>query len=199
VIDVIGQRALSRALAALFCAVVLAASFLKSSNPPGFAAGVEAGSRDAHLSAGLRHHEQGALDAALREYSEAARVDPSSALAYYDIGVVQYEKKNIDAALAAYERAVALDPRFADAHFNLGFLKFHDRNDPTAAAASFSAAIAANPQMAKAYYELGLTYQALGMIDRARAMWELALKIEPAAYRDAVSARLAASQPAASR
>lgn len=185
------------ALAIAFCSLVGVAYYTKINQSTSDPARLDTSARDAHLTAGLKQHQQGQLDEALREYAAAAAIDPESALAFYDIGVAQYQKKNIDAAVQAYMRAIALTPAFADAQFNLGYIHLHDRNDAEAALGPLRAATQANGRMAKAFYELGLAYQMLGLSERAKTAWDTAVTIDPG-YRDAV-ARAATPAPAIQR
>src|ERR1022692_4671812 len=67
---------------------------------------------------GLIEHDAGKLDAALRDFAQAAQVAPSP-LAFYWEGRVLEEKGQFSAAAEAYRTALKLSPNFGDTEVRL--------------------------------------------------------------------------------
>jgi tetratricopeptide (TPR) repeat protein len=84
-----------------------------------------------------------------------------------------------DTAIGHYQRLLQRQPRLADAHYNLALLYRKARRYAEALSA-YEAAIdcgVRDPQ--QVYSNMGIVYGALHRTDRARAMYERALEIEP--------------------
>lgn len=71
---------------------------------------------------GLKHHQKGELDEAIRNYREAIRMNPDFATAYNDLGIALEEKGFLENAETQYLNALALDPSYTHALYNLALL-----------------------------------------------------------------------------
>ena len=61
---------------------------------------------------------KGNVDAALKDYNEAIRLNPKEARAYNNRGEVWFDKGDVDATLIDYAEAIRLDPSDVDAYNN---------------------------------------------------------------------------------
>jgi len=69
------------------------------------------------------------------------------------------------------------DPKFSDPYVQLGNLKSQQR-DFAAGAALYAKAIEVNPQSSEAHYRLGVAYDRLGELDKAKQEFQLHDEIE---------------------
>ena len=63
-----------------------------------------------HYDRGIAHKNKKDFDQALRDYSEAIRLDPNYAHAYLNRGVLLADKRELDRALPDFDAAIRLDP-----------------------------------------------------------------------------------------
>ena len=61
-----------------------------------------------HYDRGVNYQEQGQLDLAIEEYTQAIALDPQLAEAYYNRGIAYGNKGDLDRAIADYGQAIAL-------------------------------------------------------------------------------------------
>lgn len=92
---------------------------------------------------------------AIKDFSEALRLDPKNALAYYNRGNANFDTRKFDAAAADYEQALTNDPGFALAYYNRG-LVFELRGDRGRAIADFAQALSLDPELGSAKQKLEL-------------------------------------------
>ena len=131
------------------------------------------------------------LTAAAEEYERAVSLDPNFALAraslasvytqrfFYTATDPEFEKK----AFIEIEKALAINPDQAEAYLARGQLIWNFRNGfpHERAIADLKRAIANNPNLAEAHVELGKVYYHIGLIEKAIAENEEALKLDPLA------------------
>jgi tetratricopeptide (TPR) repeat protein len=96
-------------------------------------------------------------DAAIRDSSEAIRLDPNYAAAYYYRGIAYGIMKVHDKAIADYTEAIRLGPNFAPAYSNRG-LAFNNKKEYDQAIVDYTEAIRLDPNYAKAYFNRGCVY-----------------------------------------
>jgi len=71
---------------------------------------------------GGTYHEKKEYDLAIKEFTEAIRLDPTNALAYFKRGNVYIDKNEYDLAIKDYSEAIRLDPNLACAYNNRGYV-----------------------------------------------------------------------------
>ncbi len=74
----------------------------------------------ARLNLGSSFSAEGRLEAALREFKAALRLDPQSAITVYNIGNVYLRMERFEEATKHYTQAIELDPDYGMAHYGLG-------------------------------------------------------------------------------
>ena len=138
-----------------------------------------------------RHGRMKNLAGAAEEYERAVSLDPSFALARASLASVytqhffytetdpEFERK----AFIEIEKALAINPDLAEAYLARGQLIWNFRNGfpHERAIADLKRALANNPSLAEAHVELGKVYYHIGLIDKAIAENEEALKLDPLA------------------
>ena len=94
------------------------------------------------------------------------------------LGLSLKELDRADDAIDVFRRATALQPEYVDVHYQLGLL-FAQRNRFEAAMEHFESAVGGNPNNAEFHANLALSLQNLGLIDRARASWQIVCDLDP--------------------
>lgn len=95
-----------------------------------------------HTNRGVELKQKGDLDAALKDYDEAIRLNPADHFAFNNRANVRRDKGDIAGAIGDYSEAVRLEPAYAAAYTSRGLV--HERaGDLDKARASFNAALAA--------------------------------------------------------
>jgi tetratricopeptide (TPR) repeat protein len=90
---------------------------------------------------------------ALREYKEAARLNPSNFDILYAMGKLQYNARQFEDAARSFGAAAVVDPKSSKAHYNKA-MSYLALSDAPKALAAFRDAVAAQPDYARAYYEM---------------------------------------------
>jgi tetratricopeptide (TPR) repeat protein len=68
------------------------------------------------------------VEAALKNYTQATKVDNNLALAYYNQGNVLIKKEMYDDAIAAYKKSLDIDPNLAASYCNIGNIHAFQKN-----------------------------------------------------------------------
>jgi len=76
---------------------------------------------------GISLHNQMELDAALKCYQKASKLDSHYADPVNNIGTIWYERKRFAKAIRAYQRAISLRNDFAAFYLNLGYAYFSQK------------------------------------------------------------------------
>jgi tetratricopeptide (TPR) repeat protein len=127
--------------------------------------------------------ERGDLDAAIKEYREAIRINPNAMHSHYNLGIALFTKGNLDAAIREFQEALRLNPASRDAHVNLG-AALVSKGNLDGAIQEFQEAIRINPNFADAHNNLGTALEGKGQLDAAIREYQEALRLNPD-YRDA--------------
>jgi len=107
------------------------------------------------------YHEQGDLDRAIADLSEAIRLDPKLAMAFNNRGAAYNEQGDNDRAIADYNEAIRIDPKLAMAFNNRGNA-YSDKGDNDRAIADFNETIRLDPKLARAFQNRGSAYPRQG-------------------------------------
>lgn len=131
-----------------------------------------------HKTKGLVLDRAGNFEGALREYTEAIRLQPDYALAFFDRGVVYGEIGKSEAAIADYRRAIALDATKYEYQYNLGTeLRKLRRFDD--AISALQAAKVLDPGNLQIRQNLGATYCNVARHKEAVTEFEELLAMDP--------------------
>src|SRR5262245_3265628 len=122
--------------------------------------------------------EQGDLNQAIAEFTEALRIDPQSAAAYHNRGVAYARKGDHDRAIADFTKALRFDPDDAVTYRCRGrayrILEQYDR-----ALADYNQALGLDPKNARAHRERGAVLTSKGAYDRAIDDLKETLRLDP--------------------
>lgn len=116
---------------------------------------------DAALSAGLKAHAAGDLDAATADYNKVLKYDPTNKYAFYNLALIDSANGNDGLAEAKYRLALESDPNYEPALFNLAILRTN-ADDPDEAMELYKRAVDVEPGDASAWLNLGLLQRANG-------------------------------------
>ena len=103
-------------------------------------------------------------DNAIRNYSEAIRLDPNYQNAYQWRGEAYYHKKDYDKAISDYTEAIRLEPGNAFGNSEIYEMRgeaYFAKKDYNKAISDYSEAIRLVPNWADTYYNRGLAYREL--------------------------------------
>jgi tetratricopeptide (TPR) repeat protein len=137
-----------------------------------------AGNYAAHNQLGNVIASKGDLDAAIKEYQEALRLDPNFSGAHYNLGRALASEGNLDAAIKEYQEALRLDPNFSGAHNNLG-VALAIKGDQNAAIKEYREALHLEPNYFVAHNNLGAALAGEGDLDAAIKEYQEALRLDP--------------------
>jgi tetratricopeptide (TPR) repeat protein len=130
------------------------------------------------LNLGAALADQGRIDEAIAQYSEALRLQPDYPKARVNLGVALAGQGRIDEAIAQFSEALRIKPDFPEARVNLGAaLAGQGRIDE--AIAQYSEALRIKPDFPEARVNLGNALSRKGRIDEAIAQYSEALRIKP--------------------
>lgn len=119
---------------------------------------------------GMGHYQNGEVDQAIADLSEAVRLDPYDADVHYMRGNMYFlNKKDHEKAVADFDQAIKLNRNHAEAYYYRGLAYQIDRQDCSRAIADFTEALRLNPDNEKAYFHRGMAYYLSGDISPANA------------------------------
>ncbi len=121
---------------------------------------------------------KGQIDAAIRQFQEAVRLEPDNAEACNSLGIALGQKGQTDAAIRQFEAAVRLRPGFADAHDNLG-VALAAKGQTDEAIGQYLESLRLEPNNAEAHNNLGAALGRKGQIDEAIRQYQEALRLKP--------------------
>jgi tetratricopeptide (TPR) repeat protein len=122
---------------------------------------------------GIAWHQLGDMNAALRSYERAVKLDPLYADAINNIGTVYYSRKRYGRAIREYERALKINPEAAAVWSNLGTAQYARRRF-TEMAQAYAKALELDPTVFDARDGPGTRMQDRTVEDRARYHFEMA-------------------------
>jgi serine/threonine protein kinase/tetratricopeptide (TPR) repeat protein len=131
--------------------------------------------------------EKNDYQSAIRDYTEAIRLDPDDSSAHNNRGNAYRELQQYDNALNDYNEALRLKPDNAFAHNGRGNV-YEDTGQYDKAISDYAEAIRLKPDYALAYNGRGIAYDDLKQYDRAVNDYTEAIRLEPE-YADAYNNR----------
>jgi tetratricopeptide (TPR) repeat protein len=126
---------------------------------------------------GVVYDRKGQTDKAIREFTEAVRLDPADPQTYVDRGIIYKALKDYDKALADHGEAIRLDPQWATGYFNRANV-FKARKDYDKALADYNAAIRLDPQDPDAHFNRANTYRATKQYAKAASDWSEVIRLD---------------------
>ena len=175
-----GESVMKKTTRTISCGVVLLAAVLFCSACAGQSARESQRLADSRRTVGEAYMRQGDYTSALRELSEAEKLDPDNAFTQHDLGLCFREKHRMDEALAHLKKAVRLKPGFTPARNSLGrvYLEMGQIDKAISIFKEISKdALYATPHFPLA--NLGLAYYKKGDYPTALEYYHRALKLEP--------------------
>ena len=124
----------------------------------------------------IAHERNGDLDQAIRDYSEAIRLDQDSPGPFYNRGLAYAAKGDHTRAIGDYSEAIRLYPDYAQAFSSRG-LAYVRKGDLDQAIRDFDEAIRLDREYPEAWNNRGLVYAHRGDLDRAIQHFDQALRL----------------------
>jgi tetratricopeptide (TPR) repeat protein len=132
----------------------------------------------AHNNLGVALNQQGRLDEAVAQLTEALRLKPDDAFGHNNLGFILFKQGRFNQAMAEYAEALRIDSGYANAHSNLASaLLVKGRRDE--ALAHYTEALRLNPDHRDAHVGLGMIPNDEGQRDQALAHYAEALRLNP--------------------
>jgi Flp pilus assembly protein TadD len=115
---------------------------------------------------------------AVREYNEAARLEPNDPKTFYNLAIAYGELSQWKSAINAYKRAIQLDPKDWQVHCNLGVDYVNSRQYAKAIQA-FRRAAELNPQEMSLFVSIGFNCGRLKRYSEAIDAYAHAIDLQP--------------------
>jgi tetratricopeptide (TPR) repeat protein len=122
--------------------------------------------------------QNGDLEGAIADYTQAIRIKPDYVDAYNNRGNARSNQGDMAGAIVDYGEAIRIKPEYAKAYYNRGNAR-SDQGDKAGAIADYTEAIRIDPDHAYAYNNRGLARYAQGDIAGAIADYGEAIRIQP--------------------
>jgi tetratricopeptide (TPR) repeat protein len=130
-----------------------------------------------YLNLGTALYHRNELDAAIRAYRLAIRLQPDYAIAHSSVASALAKQEKFDEAIQAYERAIQCKPDYAEAFNNVGAL-LNKQQKYAEAIDVLQHAIQYRANYALAYDNLGFSYLNVGQFDKATEALNKAIAID---------------------
>jgi tetratricopeptide (TPR) repeat protein len=124
---------------------------------------------------GLVYIEQGNLESAIVDFSDAIRLNPNYAEAYSNRGLARYEQGDLESAIADFTDAIGLDANLAQAYVNRGTARYN-QGELESAIADFTNAIDLDTTLGEAYYNRAIARYDQSDLDGAIADFSDAIR-----------------------
>jgi tetratricopeptide (TPR) repeat protein len=122
---------------------------------------------------GIAYHQMLQLDAAMKRYRRAMRLDAKYPEAINNLGTIYYAEKRYGRATGFYKRALKLAPDSASIYSNLGTAYFADKKYKDAAVA-YDKALQLDPEIFEHHSTYGVLLQERTVDERAKFHYYLA-------------------------
>jgi len=131
-----------------------------------------------HDNLGLSLERTGDLDAAIREYEEALRINPLYQRSLANLGLALARKGDLDTAIRLYREALRINPAYKEVHNNLG-LALARKGNLDAATGEYQEALRISPDYVEAHNNLGIAFARKGNLEAAIGEFQEALRVSP--------------------
>jgi tetratricopeptide (TPR) repeat protein len=131
-----------------------------------------------YLNRGAANNFKWRFDEAIRDHTQALRLNPQLSEAYAGRGLAYLRKGENEKAIADLTEAIRLDPNSHSAYYNRGLI-FLQKDEPDKAVADLEEAVRCNPRSAEALVMRGMCYIAKNDFDRALASFDGAIAVDP--------------------
>jgi len=132
----------------------------------------------ARLRRGEAYQRRGDLDAALRDFRDAANLDAAATRPREELGDVLYKLQRYQRAVEAYESVLAIDDRLAAVDYKLALSRYRTGDMPGTIAA-LGRSVQGRDATAEMHYLLGLAYRDSGRAADAQQAFEKAIALSP--------------------
>ena|SRR5690554_526751 len=130
-----------------------------------------------YFSKGLKAHEAGDYEKALKLYNKQLNTFPSDYRAYNNRGNLFVDNGEVEKGMQDYEKALSIDSSVRLVRYNIGNLKF-DEGLFGLSIDYFKEEINVNPSYSDAYNNMGYSYFMLEEFDLAISSFEKAIKLD---------------------
>ncbi|HEY1801899.1 MAG TPA: FG-GAP-like repeat-containing protein [Terriglobales bacterium] len=162
----------------LLCALLLASLGIFAAAPDSSKPADSAVEAARHNNLGVAYMNQQSFDKALKEFQQAAALDPKLRIAHLNQGVALLGLAKLDQAATLLQEATKQAPRDPHAWFNLGLLYKNSSNIKSAVDA-FRHVVAIDADDANTWYFLGAVYSQNKQFPEAMDAFQHALKLDP--------------------
>jgi tetratricopeptide (TPR) repeat protein len=122
---------------------------------------------------GIAYHQMMQLDAAMKRYRRAIKLDGKYPEAINNLGTIYYAEKHYSRAIGLYKRSLKLAPDSASIYSNLGTAYFAERKYKDAATA-YDRALQLDPEVFEHHSTYGVLLQERAVDERAKFHYYLA-------------------------
>ena len=127
---------------------------------------------------GDAYHGKKEFDKAIKDYTEAIKLEPDNAATYNKLGNSCKDKGEFTLALYNYNRAIELDPEFPNAYNGRGIV-YGEMGNLDQAIKDYKTAIEIDPTYATPYNSLGKVYREKGEYNLAIKNYDKAIELNP--------------------
>ncbi|MEI8120661.1 MAG: tetratricopeptide repeat protein [bacterium] len=128
---------------------------------------------------GVRHHQAGESDQAIKEYTRAIRLEPTLVRAQYNLGLLLRAKGDLPRANEAFTHALEGAPNMVDARYMLALVLL-DQGNQSGAISQLKTLVEKAPKYADAHLALGMQYKKdKNKLDLARKEFLMYLDLAP--------------------
>jgi len=144
-------------------------------NPPGQKVN---SSLDNMLDVALKHHQEGRIEEATRQYYKILALDPNNFSCYNNLGLIYCNQGRTDEAIKCYQKAQDINPNDPDVYNNFGNL-WQSQGQLDNAQKYLEQALRLKPDSSAAHVNLGIVLHNRGRYEQAIAHYQQALRIQP--------------------
>jgi len=160
------------------CAFALAALGIFAATPESSKPGNSSVEAARHNNLGVAYMNQQSFDKALKEFQQAAALDPKLRIAKLNQGVAMLGLAKLDEAATVLKEATQQAPQDPHAWFNLGLL-YKNSSNIEGAIDAFRHVVAIDADDANTWYFLGAVYSQNKQFPEAMEAFQHALKLDP--------------------